>query len=253
MSLVRAFWEESGWKPASGGFMVSPSEPWTISHEYCFEIVLDMAASDRQRFPNTSGLRIMDNRTTVQASANAMWIMCVSIASSRAVRATSSGFAAGPVDARALSPAVFSKTCAAKQGVLTARSHRFRRCALNLCDLGQKKQIREERTQMNGSVQVVDQRRADGGLRQDQLDGGERIARVALEHREKCVIFFRRIELLLFHCGGTAIAQTRDGFRGTAEILANLSAGSASLVVGKPLRRISQHEFVAFFDRVATF
>ena len=54
---------------------------------------------------------------------------------------------------------------------------------------------------MNGSVQVIDQRGADGRLRQDQFDGGERIARVAFEHPEECAIF---------------------------------SAGSASFVVGKP-------------------
>src|ERR1700675_2139363 len=179
--------------------------------------------------------------------------MCFSIAPSHTAKATSLDFAAGSVDARAVNPAVFSKTYAAKKEVLTARSHRLRRCALNLGDLGQEKQIREERTQMNGSVQVVDQRRADGGLRQDQLDGGERIARVALEHREECAIFFHRIEAFLFHCGRTAIGQTRDGFHGAAQIFANLSAGPASFIAGKPLRRISQHELVTFFDRVAAF
>src|SRR6202795_5054696 len=177
--------------------------------------------------------------------------MCFSIAPSHTAKATSLDFAAGSVDARAVNPAVFSKTYAAKKEVLTARSHRLRRCALNLCDLGQEKQIREERTQMNGSVQVVDQRRADGGLRQDQLDGGERIARVALEHREECAIFFHRIEAFLFHCGRTAIGQTRDGFHGAAQIFANLSARPASFIAGKPLRRISQHELVTFFNGVA--
>ena len=49
---------------------------------------------------------------------------------------------------------------------------------------------------MNGSVQVIDQRGADGQLRQDQFDGGERIARVAFEHPEECAIFFRRIGFL---------------------------------------------------------
>src|ERR1700674_4132873 len=154
---------------------------------------------------------------------------------------------------RARSIQLSSKKYAAKKEVLTARSHRLGRCAFNLCDLGQEKQIREERTQMNGSVQVVDQRRADGGLREDQLDGGERIARGALEHPEECAIFFRLIEAFLFHCGRTAIGQTRDGFHGAAQIFANLSAGPASFIAGKPLRRISQHELVTFFDGVGGF
>ena len=50
------------------------------------------------------------------------------------------------------------------------------------CDLVQQKQIRKQRAEMNGSVQIVYQWGTDGGLGQNQFDGRERVASVAIKH-----------------------------------------------------------------------
>ena len=47
------------------------------------------------------------------------------------------------------------------------------------------------------AFKIVNQLRADGGLRQNQLNGGERIARVAVEHRKEGLVSFGRIESVL--------------------------------------------------------
>ena len=53
---------------------------------------------------------------------------------------------------------------------------------MRLEDLVDQEQIGEERPEVNGCVQVVDQLRADGRLRQHELDRGEGRLRVANEH-----------------------------------------------------------------------
>ena len=42
---------------------------------------------------------------------------------------------------------------------------------------------------MNRSVEIVDQLRTDGWLREYQLNRCERIMRVAIEHRKVCRVF----------------------------------------------------------------
>src|SRR5208283_3474222 len=137
-----------------------------------------------------------------------------------------------------------------RREVLTARSQRLCRSALSVCDFTYKKQICEQSAEMDGSVQVVDQLRADGGLCENQLNRGERVAGVAVKHRKECLVSLGRLKAFLFNRRCTALCQTRHRSHGTAQIFAD-PARMASFVTRKPLCRVGQHKFVAFFDRVA--
>src|ERR1019366_5892109 len=85
------------------------------------------------------------------------------------------------------------------QDKLLARDHRFSREWLRLQDFIDKKKGREECTQMDRSVQVIDQLRANGGLSENKLNRGERIASVIFQHGEKREIAFGGLEIILSH------------------------------------------------------
>src|SRR5271166_1006479 len=131
-----------------------------------------------------------------------------------------------------------------------ARDHLSRRFMLLSQNLTHQKQIGEQRAEMDGSVQIVDQLGADGGLCQNQLDGGKRIASVAIEHREERQVFVGWFKAHFFDCQRTSLGKTRQGFHGAVEELADLSARFAALVTGQPLGCIGEHKLVALFHSV---
>ena len=61
----------------------------------------------------------------------------------------------------------------------------------------QEKQVCEQCAEMDRSIQVIDQLRADGRLGQHQLDGREGVAGVTVQDSEKCVVVFGRLEAFL--------------------------------------------------------
>ena len=76
---------------------------------------------------------------------------------------------------------------------------------------------------MDRCVQVVDQLGADGGLGQHQLNRGERIAGIAVEHRKERLVGFGRLEALLFYRRRTALRQPLQRFDGALQEFADLS------------------------------
>ena len=100
---------------------------------------------------------------------------------------------------------------------------------------------------MDGGVQIVDQLGADGGLGQNQLNGGKRIASVAIEHRNERQVFVGWFKAFLFDCQHTSLGKSRQGFHGAMQELSYLSTRFAALVTGQPLGRIGQHKFVTLF------
>src|SRR5271157_2544891 len=98
-----------------------------------------------------------------------------------------------------------------------ARDHLSRRLVLLSQNLTHQKQVGEQRTEMDGSVQIVNQLGADGALCQNQLNGGKRIARVAIEHREERQIFVGWLKALLFDCQRTSLRKARQGFHGAMQ------------------------------------
>ena len=69
----------------------------------------------------------------------------------------------------------------------------------------------KQRAEMDGSVQIVDQLRTDGGLRQNQFDGGQRIASVAIEHRKERRVFAGGLQGLPFDCHRASFGQSGQG------------------------------------------
>src|SRR5271169_7036549 len=100
---------------------------------------------------------------------------------------------------------------------------------------------------MDGSVQIVNQLGADGGLCQNQLEGGKRIASVAVEHRKERHVFVGWLKAFLSDCQRTSLGKPRQGFHGAMEELTDLSARFAASVTGQPLGCIAEHKLVALF------
>src|ERR1039457_5946952 len=133
-----------------------------------------------------------------------------------------------------------------------ACDHLPRRFVLLPHDLAHQKQVGEQRSEMDGSVQIVNQLGADGGLGQDQLNGGERIASVAIEHCQERQIFVGRLKTFLFDRHSTSFRQPGQGFHGALQELTDLSTRFTALVTGETLGCVGQHELVALFHSITT-
>src|SRR5580658_2241454 len=105
---------------------------------------------------------------------------------------------------------------------------------------------------MDGSVQIVNQLGTDRGLSENHFNGGKRVARVAIKHRNEGQVFAGGLKTFLFDCRRTSFGQPRQGFHGAMQELTDLSARLAALVTRQPLGSICQHELVAFFHRFTT-
>ena len=73
---------------------------------------------------------------------------------------------------------------------------------MRLQNLVDQKQICEQRAKMDRCVQIVDQLRADGGLGENQLHGGQGIAGVTVKHGKIRIVPLGGLEIFLFHRGG---------------------------------------------------
>ncbi len=115
------------------------------------------------------------------------------------------------------------------------------RAAVSLEHLVDQEQIGEQRPQVNRRVQVVDQLRADGRLRQDQLHGGPGVAGIAFEHGDEGGVR-GWIDVQLRDEAGEKRAQVRERLIALAQELADLTV---ALIAREPLRRIREQELVA--------
>src|ERR1039457_425923 len=100
---------------------------------------------------------------------------------------------------------------------------------------------------MDGSIQIVDQLGANGGVGPKQVEGGKRSASVAIENRKERQVFVGWLKPLFFNCQRTSLGKPRQGFHGAMQELTDLSTRFAALVTGQPLGRIGQHKFVTLF------
>lgn len=104
---------------------------------------------------------------------------------------------------------------------------------------------------MDRRVQIVDQLRADGRLSQDELHGGLRVARVAIDDADKRVKGRRRVDRESIDRGGQRPAQAVERLRATAQVLASLAAVLTRVFGRQALRSVTKAELVRLLDRVA--
>ena len=70
---------------------------------------------------------------------------------------------------------------------------------------------------MDGGVQVVDQLRANGGLCENQLNRGERVECVAVQHRKECLVSLGRLKAFSAGAGGPAESAVLPAMKGSKQ------------------------------------
>lgn len=105
---------------------------------------------------------------------------------------------------------------------------------LRLQNFVDKKQVGEQRAEMNRSVQVIDELRTDGGLGEDQMHGGESVAGVTLQRREEFDVRLGRLQVFLFQSRGKTRRQTGERLHGAIQEIAQLAARRTAFPAGSP-------------------
>src|ERR1019366_211316 len=131
--------------------------------------------------------------------------------------------------------------------VAVVRDNLLRRLVMFPQDFIHQKQAGEQCAEMNGSVQIINQLGTDDLLGQNQLNGGKRVAGVAIEHRKKCHVFVGWLKAFLSDCHRTSFRQPRQGCHRALQELTDLSTRFAAFVSGKTLGCVGQHKLVALF------
>ena len=114
----------------------------------------------------------------------------------------------------------------------------------------EEEQVGEQCAQVNGSVQVVYELRAERWLREHELNGRLRPARVIFDHADERVIGLRRLPVEPSNTVGDSLGQTRERSVALAEEVADLAARYAPGLVWQALRGVRQHELVRLFDGI---
>jgi len=133
-----------------------------------------------------------------------------------------------------------------------ACGRRFGLHSLRLQNLIDEKQICKQCADVDRGIQVVDQLRAEGSLGKNNLDGGKRVTSVPIEHGEKGVVGFGRLQVSLFYCRRISLGEPGKRFDSAMQIVAHFPTGPAPLITIEPLAGVGEHEFVAFLDGGAT-
>jgi hypothetical protein len=120
--------------------------------------------------------------------------------------------------------------------------------SVGLQDLVDEKEVGEQRTQMDRGVQVIDQLRADGDLRENNLNGGQGVAGVPFQHREECEVWFGGKKFLVSYRRRIGLRHTGKSGNRAGQVLSHL----AIFFTRETLAGIAEHEFVALFDGIAT-
>ena len=83
---------------------------------------------------------------------------------------------------------------------------------------------------MDGCVEVVDDLRADGRLREHELNGGLRVARVAFDDGDEGVVRSFGFQPRLLDTAGEDAGESGLGGVAPVELVARLTAGVAACV-----------------------
>jgi len=100
------------------------------------------------------------------------------------------------------------------------------------------------------SVQVVDDRRSDEALRQDDLHRRLRVARVAIDHSDEGMVR-RTVGAEIGNGGGQRVGQPAQRLVAAAQVVARLFTGRPGVIGREALRGVRQKELVRLFDGVA--
>jgi len=88
------------------------------------------------------------------------------------------------------------------------RSYRLSHQRLRLQNFVDEKQVCEQRAEVNRGIQVIDELRADGGLGENQLNCGEGIVGVTLQHGDVREVALSRLKVFLFNRRGKRLGQS---------------------------------------------
>ena len=112
------------------------------------------------------------------------------------------------------------------------------------------KQIRQQRPQVDRGVEVVDDRRSDEALRQDDLHCRLRVARVAFDHTDEGVVR-RAVGAEAGDGGGQRLGQPAERLVAAQQVVARLFTGRPGVIGREALRGVRQKKLVRLFDGVA--
>src|SRR5258706_4866191 len=121
---------------------------------------------------------------------------------------------------------------------------------MRLQDFINQEQIGEERAQMNRRVQVVDHLRADGGLREDELNRGLRVLGVVLDDADEREVRRDRLDAESSDESGEELAEIRQRALAAFQVFTRLAAGIVVLIGGKTLGGVREQELVRLLDDV---
>src|ERR1700674_277703 len=115
-------------------------------------------------------------------------------------------------------------------------------------DLVDEKQIGEQRAEVNRRVEIVDQLRADRGLRQHQADCGAGVAGVSIQHGNERMVLFRWLELFALQDLREHVSEAVERLVALCQQRPKLRAAAAARLGPKTLRGIGEHELVALLN-----
>src|SRR6185503_4688549 len=111
-------------------------------------------------------------------------------------------------------------------------------------------QVRQQRAQVNRSVQVVDELRADVLAREREPQGRERDAGIGVDGREKSGALLRELRIESLDARIDDGAQPLERGDHLVEVFANVAPCRGAFVGLTSLRRIREHELVSGLDRL---
>src|SRR5439155_3527921 len=127
----------------------------------------------------------------------------------------------------------------------------FSGSAMRFQDFVDEEQVGEKGAQVNGSVQVVDQLRADRSLGQHEAKRRLRVPAVAVEDAEEVAVRRSRFDVQALDKTVEEFGQTGQRRVASTQILTDLGSRGASFLARQALGGVRQHELVAFLDGIA--
>src|SRR3989304_473343 len=120
-------------------------------------------------------------------------------------------------------------------------------------DLVDEEDVRQQRPQVDGRVQVVYELGADRGLGQRQPQTGARLFDVLLQNVDEGLEALFRVELLAFDAPAKEIGEAGHRFVALRKQPPDLASALRALVAVEPLSGVGEHELVALFDGIDAF
>src|SRR3990172_4254591 len=120
-------------------------------------------------------------------------------------------------------------------------------------DLVDEEDVGEERPQVDGRVQVVDELGADRGLGQGQPQAGARLFFVLLQDVDEGIEALSGIELLALDDPSKEVGEPDHRLVAPGKEPPELASALPALVAIEPLSGVGEHELVALFDGIDAF